>query len=59
MRVTTRGSSVHKRAWLRPIIARQARMPSEITIGARNAASEDSYREHHESGMMLRFLGGR
>ena len=39
MQVTTRASSdVHKRAWLRPIIAKQAGIPSEITIGARNAA---------------------
>jgi len=39
MQVTTRASSdVHKRAWLRPIIAKQAGIPSEITSGARNAA---------------------
>jgi len=40
MQVTTRASSdVHKSAWLRPIIVKQAGIPSEITIGTERRAA--------------------
>jgi hypothetical protein len=48
VQVTTRASSdVHKCAWLRPIIANQAGIPNEITIGMERRASP------------TRFLAGR